>query len=176
MMPLRKGRAAIASGQARSHRRQTKRAVPGAVLSIGALMPAAHADTLRIGAFYPLSGSLSVLGTEALAGAQVAVDTANEQGGVDGHEIELVVADATNPANATSEARRLVTREGVRFPVGTFGSSIPLAIAGAANRTGSVTFDGSSLDGMTAHDIIAGSGLLHVPEGREPFPFLSGAA
>jgi branched-chain amino acid transport system substrate-binding protein len=97
--------------------------------------PAQAAD-IKIGALYPLTGSLSVLGTEALAGAQIAVDLVNEKGGVDGQKVVLVTADAPTPATATSEARRLVTREGVKFLVGTLGSSLMLSNAAVANQFG----------------------------------------
>ncbi len=99
----------------------------------------------RIGALYPLSGNLSVLGTEALAGTEVAIDLANEQGGVAGRRVALVKADATSPANATNEARRLITRENLRLLTGTYGSSISLAIAAAANQFRATYWEGSAV-------------------------------
>jgi branched-chain amino acid transport system substrate-binding protein len=104
-----------------------------------------RAQDWRIGALFPLSGNLSVLGTEALAGDQIAVDMVNEQGGVKGHKIVLVTADATNPAVATNEARRLVTRENVKLLTGTYGSSISLAIAAVANQFNVPYWEGSAV-------------------------------
>jgi branched-chain amino acid transport system substrate-binding protein len=104
-----------------------------------------RAQDWRIGALFPLSGNLSVLGTEALAGDQIAVDMVNEQGGVKGHKIILVTADATNPAVATNEARRLVTRENVKLLTGTYGSSISLAIAAVANQFNVPYWEGSAV-------------------------------
>jgi branched-chain amino acid transport system substrate-binding protein len=111
----------------------------GSLLAAGvALMAvvatAASAEDWKIGALFPLSGGLSVLGTEALAGSEIAVAMVNEKGGVNGQKVVLVKADATSPANATNEARRLVTREGVKFLTGTYGSSISLAIAAVGNQ------------------------------------------
>lgn len=51
-------------------------------------------------------------------------------------------------------------------------STLLRALSGLVTRTGTVVFEGHSLDGMPAHEI-ASRGLLHVPEGRELFPFLS---
>lgn len=103
------------------------------------------ASELRIGALFPLSGPLSVLGTEALAGAQIGADLINERGGVMGQKVVLETADATSPANATNEARRLVNRSGLKLLVGAYGSSISLAIAGAANQLKVPYFEGSAV-------------------------------
>src|SRR6266446_5895782 len=105
-----------------------------AVLGSAFASTSARAQDWKIGALFPLSGGLSVLGTEALAGDEIAVDMVNEKGGVNGQKVVLVKADATSPANATNEARRLVTREGVKFLTGTYGSSISLAIAAVGNQ------------------------------------------
>jgi branched-chain amino acid transport system substrate-binding protein len=103
------------------------------------------AEELHIGALFPLSGPLSVLGTEALAGAQIAVDLANEHGGVWGQQVVLDTADATNPANATNEARRLINRSNLKLMVGAYGSAISLAIAGATNQFKVPYFEGSAV-------------------------------
>lgn len=110
-----------------------------------AFSTAASAEDWKIGALFPLSGGLSVLGTEALAGDEIAVDMVNEKGGVNGQKVALVTADATSPANATNEARRLVTREGVKFLTGTYGSSISLAIAAVGNQFKVPYWEGSAV-------------------------------
>ena len=122
-------------------------AVGVAALAAGLLLAPVEgrAEDWRIGALFPLSGNLSVLGTEALAGDQIAVDMVNEQGGVKGNKIVLVTADATNPAVATNEARRLVTRENVKLLTGTYGSSISLAIAAVANQFNVPYWEGSAV-------------------------------
>src|SRR5260221_4535936 len=115
------------------------------VVLAAAFSTAASAEDWKIGALFPLSGGLSVLGTEALAGDEIAVDMVNEKGGVNGHKVVLVKADATSPANATNEARRLVTREGVKFLTGTYGSSISLAIAAVGNQFKVPYWEGSAV-------------------------------
>lgn len=130
----------------------------------------AQSDPWKIGVLYPLSGNLSVLGTEALAGAQVAADMVNEQGGVNGRKVELVVADATSPANATNEARRLVTREGVKLMAGTYGSSIALAIAAVGNQ-----FKVPYWEGAAAADEVTGRGYRYVFRLNDTASTLAGA-
>lgn len=47
------------------------------------------------------------------------------------------------------------------------------AISGLVrDRTGHIEFDGARIDGLAAHDIVE-RGLIHVPEGRRLFPFMS---
>jgi branched-chain amino acid transport system substrate-binding protein len=126
--------------------RRTVTAGLGAALATPLLGRAAFAaGELRIGALFPLSGPLSVLGTEALAGAQIAVDLANERGGVAGQKVVLENADATSPATATNEARRLINRNGLKLLVGCYGSTISLAIAAAANQFKIPYFEGSAV-------------------------------
>ncbi|MEJ1978737.1 MAG: ABC transporter substrate-binding protein [Acetobacteraceae bacterium] len=86
-----------------------------------------------------------MLGTEALAGAQIGADLANERGGVLGQTIVLDTADATSPAIATNEARRLINRSGLKLLVGAYGSSISLAIAAAANQLKVPYFEGAAV-------------------------------
>lgn len=130
----------------------------------------AQGEPWKVGVLYPLSGNLSVLGTEALAGAQIAVDMVNEQGGLNGRKVELVVADATNPANATNEARRLVTREGIKLMAGTYGSSIALAIAAVGNQ-----FKVPYWEGAAAADEVTGRGYRYVFRLNDTASTLAGA-
>ena len=71
-------------------------------------VPPVARDTIRIGVVTSKSGPAAIysMATEYLAG--LAVDEVNRSGGMDGRRLELLVADdATDPAVAASEARRL---------------------------------------------------------------------
>ncbi len=89
-----------------------------AVMAIG-VAPAVAQQTWKVGALYPLTGGLAVLGNENFEGAQIAVDVINEQGGVAGRKVELVSGDASTPEKAQSEAERLLSTAGVQGITGT---------------------------------------------------------
>ncbi len=57
-------------------------------------------NTIKIGALYPLTGNLSVLGNVTFDGARVALEMINETGGVLGKKVEFVVGDANTPDRA----------------------------------------------------------------------------
>jgi ABC-type branched-subunit amino acid transport system substrate-binding protein len=72
-------------------------------------------DHIRLGVLQPLSGGLEVLGQQGLQGVQLAVEEANDAGGVlDGRRIELVVADTrTDPKTAVERTTELIQRDQV---------------------------------------------------------------
>src|SRR5512141_1875889 len=91
-----------------------------ATLASVAMLGPVHAQQVwKIGALYPLTGSLALLGNENLHGARVAIDMINERGGVAGNKIELVVGDASTPDKAQSEAERLSSLENLKVVTGT---------------------------------------------------------
>jgi branched-chain amino acid transport system substrate-binding protein/urea transport system substrate-binding protein len=63
----------------------------------------------------PLSGGLEVLGQQGVQGVQLAVEEANEAGGVlDGRMIELVIADSrTDPKTSVERTTELIQRDQV---------------------------------------------------------------
>jgi branched-chain amino acid transport system substrate-binding protein/urea transport system substrate-binding protein len=73
------------------------------------------AESIRLGVLQPLSGGLEVLGQQGVQGVQLAVEEANEAGGVlDGRQIELVIADSrTDPKTAVERTTELIQRDQV---------------------------------------------------------------
>jgi branched-chain amino acid transport system substrate-binding protein len=122
-----------------SMRSSWKRGVVAAVILIVPLLatilgPSARAQDdagpLRIAVLFPFTGDLSDFGEPFLNSAQLAVDTINAAGGVNGQPIELVQGDsATSPQQAVEEARRLIELEGVSAIVGPAGSGETLPVA-----------------------------------------------
>src|SRR5438552_6307164 len=96
--------------------------------------------TIRIGALYPLSGSLAHYGNEELRGVKIAVDLFNARGGLRGQSIALDVADAPDVDNGWRDVYALARR---RLPViiGTYSSTISLAASEAAHRNGVVYWE-----------------------------------
>ena len=76
--------------------------------------------TIKVGALYPYSGALALLGDESSRGLELAVEEINAAGGIQGgKKIELVKADGVDPNQAVGEARRLISVVGVQAIFGT---------------------------------------------------------
>jgi branched-chain amino acid transport system substrate-binding protein len=100
--------------------------------ALGALLPgaAAQAEGLKIGALMPMTGGLQAYGESSLNGIRLAVEEANEAGGVLGGAVEVVVGDTQTRAQpAVDAARRLINVEGVGGIIGALssGNSAPVA-------------------------------------------------
>jgi branched-chain amino acid transport system substrate-binding protein len=99
--------------------------------------PARAQETIKVGLIDPLTGGSSFYGQSLLRGAQLAIDEANAKGGVLGKKLELVVEDDRSvPADGTSAAIKLITRDNVVAILGTFNSSVSLAVGDVARRYG----------------------------------------
>jgi branched-chain amino acid transport system substrate-binding protein len=91
-------------------------------------------EPIKIGAIFPLSGSLALLGTESFEAADLARKMVNENGGVNGRHVEFVKADAPDATAAANEANRLITKEKVKMIIGTYSSGLSLAAIPVAER------------------------------------------
>jgi branched-chain amino acid transport system substrate-binding protein len=113
------------------------------LLFIGITIPGerAEAQPLKIGALYPLSGSLALLGEESWRGAEVARRLRNQKGGVAGKQVEFVKVDIPDVNAAKSDAERLINREGLKLLTGTYSSSLCLAASEVAARAGIIYFE-----------------------------------
>ncbi|PHK95294.1 amino acid-binding protein [Pseudoroseomonas rhizosphaerae] len=91
-------------------------------LGIGLGAGAAQAE-IRLGALYPFSGELAVLGDESWRGLELAVEERNAAGGIRGEKITLVRGDAVDNNQAVAEARRLISVAQVKAIFGTYSSA-----------------------------------------------------
>jgi branched-chain amino acid transport system substrate-binding protein len=91
---------------------------------------AAAPQPLPIGALFPFSGSLALLGDESFRGLDLATDDLNSGGGLLGRPVALVRGDANNGTQAAAEARRLVEKVKAGCIFGTYASGV--AVAGSA--------------------------------------------
>ena len=99
-----------------------------------ALWGAANAPVVRIGYIDSFSGVFADLGAMHRAAAQLALDDANRSGRV---RFEFVFGDdASKPATATTEARRLVSQEGVDVLYGLTSSACGLALGPLCDELG----------------------------------------
>lgn len=108
------------------------------------------ADDLKIGALYPFSGGLALLGDESYRGAQLAVDERNAAGGINGQKIVLIKADAVDANQAVGEARRLTSVENVVAVFGSYASGVASAATQVTELAGVPYFElGAVADTVT---------------------------
>jgi branched-chain amino acid transport system substrate-binding protein len=90
---------------------------------------AAPAQPITIGALLSLTGGGDVYGPQQVKGAQLAVRQINEQGGVDGVPLKLVVRDDKSvPASGRSAMKQLIQRD---HAVAVLGPSLSLVAVSA---------------------------------------------
>ena len=95
---------------------------------------ARSAEPIRIGAVYPITGPLALLGEESWRGAGIARIMRNEKGGVAGRQVEFVKADAPDVSAGRTEAERLVRKESLKVLLGSYSSSLGLAASEVTAR------------------------------------------
>ncbi|MCF8040825.1 MAG: ABC transporter substrate-binding protein [Desulfarculaceae bacterium] len=107
------------------------------------LAPASFAadKELLIGALYPRSGPLALLGEESWRGAEIARMVRNESGGIDGKKIVFANGDCSDVAAARSEAERLIEKDDVGLIIGSYSSSRSMAATEVAARKGIPYFE-----------------------------------
>jgi branched-chain amino acid transport system substrate-binding protein len=108
-------------------------------------------EALKIGAIFPLSGNLALLGEESYRGVELAVEQRNQNGGVGGgKKVELVKGDAPDADAAQSEANRLINRENIKTIVGSYSSGIAQAASEVTERNGVLFWEyGAVADSIT---------------------------
>jgi branched-chain amino acid transport system substrate-binding protein len=91
--------------------------VTAAVLLAAGISPAA--EPIRIGAFFALSGPAANIGTPTKLVAQMAVETINKGGGINGRPLELVLGDTeSDPAKAATIAKKFIFNDKVAAIIG----------------------------------------------------------
>src|SRR5215813_2118488 len=121
-----------------------------AVVFVGA--PALAADTVKVGALYPLTGNSAPAGQAAKAAIELAIDIVNnahpelkglplaETAGLPnlgGARIEVISADHQgNPSVGQNQTLRLISQDRVVAMLGAYHSSVALTSTAAAERQG----------------------------------------
>ncbi|WP_448623458.1 amino acid ABC transporter substrate-binding protein [Geodermatophilus sp. URMC 64] len=92
-------------------------------------------DTLKIGTSLPLTGEFSQPGTAAQQGYQVWEKLINDDGGLLGRQVELVIKDdASNQNTIVSDYNALISQDRVELLLGTFSSLLNLPASAVAER------------------------------------------
>jgi branched-chain amino acid transport system substrate-binding protein len=93
------------------------------------------ADTVTVGALYPTAGAQGAGGSEELRGVRLAVEWANDHGGIDGKKIRLREA-AADRAEAVPGALAALAKDDVTLVLGSHGSTMSAVAAREAGRRG----------------------------------------
>lgn len=111
------------------------------ILSGCGQQPASTGDKAKppilIGVIEPLSGPVAGSGQNVLWGAEYAVKFINQDGGINGQQLQLKVYDSKNdPAEAVNVANKLINSDKVKVIMGAWGSSPTLAVLPIIEKAG----------------------------------------
>ena len=95
-------------------------------------------EPIKIGALTPLSAPGAVVGGEAIRAAMlIAIDEINDNGGLLGQPVELIVVDTEGlPERGIAVAERLINQDGVVAMAGSHHSSVGVAVKEVAHNNG----------------------------------------
>ncbi|MDT8441567.1 MAG: ABC transporter substrate-binding protein [Desulfuromonadales bacterium] len=103
--------------------------------------PALAAKPIKIGAFFDLSGPASFIGTPTKLVAEMVVAKINQEGGVNGAPLELVIGDTEgDPAKATTLAKKFIYKDKVAAIIGPTRTGTGMAVKKLVEEAGMPTF------------------------------------
>ena len=106
-------------------------------LSLLPLAGCAKSDKVRVGFMLPYTGTYAQLGTAIENGFRLAL--AAQGGQLGGRDVEFFsVDDESNPAKATDNANKIITRDKVDVVVGTVHSGVAMGLIKVARETGTL--------------------------------------
>jgi branched-chain amino acid transport system substrate-binding protein len=108
----------------------------GAVLQVGFTSEArAAAEPYKIGAVFSITGPASFLGEPERKTAEMIAEQVNKQGGINGHPIELIVADSeSDPTKCNLAVNKLIKKDDVPIIIGPSTSGESLAVVSVAEE------------------------------------------
>ena len=90
---------------------------------------AAAEETIKMGAFFDLSGPASFIGTPTKLVATMVVDKINKEGGINGKPIELIIGDTEgDPAKAVNIAKKFIYKDKVAAIIGPTRTGTGMAV------------------------------------------------
>lgn len=111
--------------------------------------PKEESEVIKIGAILPLTGSSSLMGEMARNGLTLAEKNINEEGGINGKNISLVIEDGqADPKTSVSAFNKLITLEKVKSVITTH-SSVGLALVSIADDNKIILFVHASHPSLT---------------------------
>lgn len=108
-------------------------------------------ETVKIGYLQDLTGDYSAAGILKYHGAQVAVQQINENGGIDGKQVELDVYDtASDAAKDTEGAKKLILNDKCDVLMGAYSSPAHEAVRTVAEKNNKIFFYNQVYEGGVA--------------------------
>lgn len=110
------------------------------VLMLGTSVAIAQeGDPIRIGTSLPLTGTFSIPGTKHQEGYELCVKQINDQGGLLGRPVEIIIQDNRSEVEqAISQYERLINEDNVDLIFGTFSSRLTFPTSAIAEQNGMV--------------------------------------
>ncbi len=98
-------------------------------------------ESIKVGAFFALSGPAANIGTPTKLVAQMAVDKINKEGGINGRPIELVIGDTeSDPAKAAVIAKKFIFNDKVAAIIGPTTTAEGMSVKKIVEEAGVPTF------------------------------------
>ena len=98
-------------------------------------------ESIKVGAFFALSGPAANIGTPTKLVAQMAVDKINKEGGIGGRPIELVIGDTeSDPAKAAVIAKKFIFNDKVAAIIGPTTTAEGMSVKKIVEEAGVPTF------------------------------------
>lgn len=119
-----------------ANRRQILKSVGTAsAITLAGCLGGSDEGAMKIGMIEALSGPFAGPGRRRRWATEAAVERVNEEGGINGREIDLIIEDSeADPGTATTKVQNMINQEGVELLCGTFSSSVCLAVGPIATR------------------------------------------
>ena len=134
-----------------THALTRRLALAGGATLLAARGAVAVGASYRVGALNPVTGAGSTYGSGMQKSILFAFDEIKKAGGVDGVEIEIVAEDTqTAPDAAVLAARKLIDANKVQAILGTWSSSVSLAVQPITNGADVLLFHVSSAPALSA--------------------------
>lgn len=122
----------------------------GTVAALGIPRRSRAAETVNIGALYPLTGSFAQIGQGCVNAAKLAVQMVNDAGGIKslgGAKLNLIISDVQSDTTVTrTETDRLISGYRPAAVHGCFASALTLIASEVAERAKTPLITGSSTD------------------------------
>jgi branched-chain amino acid transport system substrate-binding protein len=116
-----------------------RRLLPAVVLVVALLAavasPTSAQRVIRVGALFPLNGTMSTLARQEYQGVEIARDMVNMDGGVNGTPIQLDSRELDDPSAAGAAVQSL-RADGVSVVIGTYSSALSVPASAAASAVG----------------------------------------